>query len=82
MKWFESNIDIVEVEGTLYALNGWNGEKYLHCWKCINEWLADPEGAEYEIAPVYDRSKWNDDAGEFQDEDGRAIDGIIGYEVL
>ena len=53
MKWFESDIDVVEIDGNLYALNGWNGEKWAHCWRCID----------------------------FQDADGNAINGVIGYEV-
>ena len=81
MKWFESDIDIVNIDGELYALDGWNGEKYLHCWKCLDRYTADPDDREYEVTPVYDWDKWNDDDGEFQDADGNAIDGIIGYEV-
>lgn len=81
-KWQNTDIDVAWIDGTLYALNGWNGEKYLHCWKCVDRFTADPGGAEYEIAPVYDWSAWNEDDGEFQDADGNAIDGIAGYEVL
>lgn len=82
MKWFESDIDVVNIDGTLYALNGWNGERWMHCWRCLDEYTAADEDCAYEIAPVYDWSKWNDDAGEFQDEIGNSINGIIGYEVL
>ena len=80
-KWAGSDIDVVEIDGSFYALDGWNGEKYLHCWKCIDRFTAAPDGEEYEIRPVYDWSAWNDDAGEFQDENGGAISGIIGYEI-
>ena len=80
--WMDTCIRVVDIDNALYALNGWNGEKYLHCWKCIDRWTADPDGLEYEIIHVYDMSKWNDDDGEFQDEDGNSINGIIGYEVL
>jgi len=81
MKWFESNIDIVEIDGELYALNGWNGEKWVHCWKCFDSHTQALENKEYEIAPIYDLRKWNEESGEFED-GGTAIDGIIGYEVL
>lgn len=81
MKWFESDIEIVEIEGNLYALNGWNGERWVHCWKCIDRFTADPDGREYEIVPVYDMTAWNEEDGEFQDSEGNAISGIIGYEV-
>lgn len=81
MKWFDSDIDIVEIDGELYALDGWNGEKYLHSWKCVDRFTADPDGREYEITPIYEWDHWNDEDGEFQDADGNMIDGIIGYEV-
>ena len=80
--WMDTNIYIECIGGEMYALNGWNGEKYLHCWKCIDEWTADPDNREYEIGVVYDWSKWNEEDGEFQDTEGNSIDGIIGFEVL
>lgn len=79
-KWFESDISIVEIDGELYALAENNGEHY-YGWKCIDRWTADPDGKEYTITPVCDWSAWNEEAGEFQDADGNAIDGIIGFEV-
>ena len=81
LKWCDTDIDIAEIDGVLYALDGWNGEKYCNCWKCIDRFTADPDGEEYEIAPVYDLRKWNEEAGEFQD-GGIAVDGIIGYELI
>ena len=80
--WMNTDIKIVVIKGNLYALNGSNGEKWLHCWKCTDRFTADPDGREYEIAPVYDWDRFNEEDGEFQDEDGAAISGIIGYEVL
>ena len=53
--WNDDDIEIVEIDGTLYALDGWNGEKFLHCWKCLDKFTEDPEdSAEYQIRPVYD----------------------------
>lgn len=78
-KWSGTDIDIVIIGGKLYALNGWNGEKYLHCFECADRWNADPSGKEYEIAPVYDLRKWDEENECF--EDGGA-ESIIGYEVL
>ena len=77
-----TDIEIIDINGTLYALNGWNGEKWLHCWKCIDRFTADPSSEEYEIAPIYDMSAWSEEDEEFQDESGHAISGIIGYELL
>lgn len=81
-KWQDTDIDIAFIDMALYTLNGWNGEKYTKCWKCIDRFTADPDGKEYEVTPVYDRESWNEEDGEFQDADGNAIDGIIGYEVM
>lgn len=81
MFWSDTDIEVVEIDGALYALDGWNGEKYLHCWKCIDRFTADPDGLEYEIAPVYDWDKWSEEDGAFLDADGAIIDGVIGYEV-
>ena len=75
MKWLDTDIDVVEIDGALYALNGWNGEKYLHCWKCIDRFTADPDNREYEIAPVYDWSLFDEDA--VQQPDGF----LKGYEL-
>ena len=80
--WMDTNIRIECIGGERYALDGWNGEKYTSCWKCIDKWTADPDGVDYEVEPVYDWSKWNDEDGEFQDADGNSFNGIIGYEVL
>lgn len=81
MKWTNTDIDIVEIDGALYALNGWNGEKYTECWRCVDRFTADPDGDTYEIAPVYDWDHFDEDAGEFQDENGNSVSGIIGYEL-
>lgn len=77
-----TDIEIVNIDGTLYALNGWNGEKWLHCWECADRWNADPSGKEFEIMPIYNMSAWNEEDEEFQDENGNVISGIIGYEIL
>ena len=81
-KWSGTDIDIVWVEGGMYALNGWNGEKYTECWRCLDRFTADPEGGVYEIAPVYDWSIYDEDAGAFLNADGNIVDGVIGYEIL
>lgn len=66
--WNDNSIEIVEIDGELYALYGWNGEKWLHCWKCIDRFTADPDGKEYEVTPVYTEA----DEDEYE---------ITGYEV-
>lgn len=67
--WNDSSIEIVEIDDELYALYGWNGEKWLHCWKCIDSFTADPDDSrEYEVTPVYTEA----DKDEYE---------ITGYEV-
>ena len=80
--WQRTNIIVECIDGALYALNGWNGEKWMHCWKCIDNTTAKDEDCAYEVRPVYGWDHWNEEDGEFQDSDGNPVDGIIGYEVL
>ena len=51
--WSDSNIELVKINGKIYALDGWNGEKYLHCWECIDRFTAADSNTEYEIRPIY-----------------------------
>lgn len=62
------DIELVEIDGTVYALNGWNGEKYLNCWICTGEDLMDASEEEYQIKPEYKEVAED----EFE---------IVGYEV-
>lgn len=50
--WANRDIPIIEINVELYALYGWNGEKYLQCWKCVDMFTVK-EDATYEIAPVW-----------------------------
>ena len=52
--WNDASISMYEIDGEVYALYGWNGETYLHCWKCIGEDHMTASEEEYEISPVYD----------------------------
>lgn len=67
--WNDNSIKLVKINGKIYALYGWNGEKYLHCWECTDKFTVVNESIEYEIAPIY---KENED-GEFE---------IVDYEVM
>lgn len=35
--WNDKNIELIEKDGNVYALHGWNGEKYNKCWKCTGD---------------------------------------------
>lgn len=65
--WNDNDIELVEIDGEIYALYGWSGEKFLHCWKCQDK-FTEIGNEEYEITPIYD---WDDEDCE-----------IIGYEVF
>lgn len=71
MLWMNNPyIEIVEIEGEFYALYGWNGEEYLHCWKCLDAFTAAPDGKEYEVREIC--SEEENEFGCFD---------ILGYEV-
>jgi len=54
-KWWNSQeIDLIEKDGAVYALNGWNGESYTESWKCSGEHNMDATGS-YDIRPVYNQ---------------------------
>lgn len=66
--WNDANIDLVEIDGCVYALYGWNGEKFTSCWKCTGEFHTEASGEEYSIRPVHkevSKDEWE----------------IVGYEV-
>lgn len=57
--WASSNdIEMVEIEGAVYALHGWNGEQYNDCWRCEGEFYMDASKERYILRPVY---KWIDE---------------------
>lgn len=66
--WNDSNIKLVEINGSVYALAGWNGETYGNCWECSGDFLMDASERKYEISPIY------------TDDDGNCE--IVDYEVL
>ena len=49
--WNDRNIDLVEIDGRTFALNGWNGYQYSHCWECFG---FDAGKEEYILTPKYD----------------------------
>lgn len=51
--WNDRDIQLWKIGPDVYALDGWNGEAYLHCWKCTGKGLMDASEQEYEIRPVY-----------------------------
>ena len=50
--WNDSSIHLIEKDGNVYALAGWNGESYYNSWKVIEDGLTASE-EEYIITPIY-----------------------------
>ncbi len=55
--WNDNTIDIVEIDGEMYALYGWNGEEFYHCWKVLDSKGLDrvEDDREYVLTPVYEQ---------------------------
>lgn len=66
--WADKEIELVEIDGKVYALNGWNGEKYIDCWEAIGEDHAEASEEKYEITPISEEVD-----GDFE---------TVGYEVV
>jgi len=66
--WADKKIELVEVDGKVYALNGWNGEKYTDCWECIGEDNMEASEKRYEIIPISEEVD-----GDFE---------TVGYDVM
>lgn len=75
--WNDKSIGLVEIDGVVYALADWNGEKYMNCWICTGEFnmnIADKD--RYNITPQYVQTV------EENEEDGTEAEfEIVGYDV-
>jgi hypothetical protein len=60
--WNDNSIELVEVDGSVYALYGWNGEKYCNCWKCSGDYYMTASKEEYTLTPVYSEEE-NENGG-------------------
>lgn len=58
--WANKSIEMVEIDGAVYALDGWNGESYLNCWKCTGDYLMDASEKTYTLVPAYKETKDGD----------------------
>ena len=77
-------IEMVEVDGGIYALSGWNGEKFTNCWKCIDEWTVDPdEPGRFVATPVYrfQVEEIDLDSLEENSEEWKSAVEIINYDI-
>jgi hypothetical protein len=69
--WWNGSNEIVTISDARYALEGWNGETWSHCWRVLGKHETDASKEQYEIRPIYSE--------ELNDNDGY---DIIGYEVI
>ena len=51
-KWSGSDIDIIKIGNRKFALFGWNGDSYGHCWECKSSTEVMDDN-EYTLTPVY-----------------------------
>jgi len=51
--WNDKEIELVEIDGKVYALNGWNGEKYLDSWEVAKNDYTDIINDGIAIKPEY-----------------------------
>lgn len=51
--WNDKTVPLARIDGEVYALSGWNGEVYGHCWKCNGEFFMDASPEEYVVLPTY-----------------------------
>lgn len=78
--WSDSSIELVEVDGVVYALNGWDGEKYAHCWICTGDGYTDASDEEYVLRPVKE-PVFDEDEPSREPEDALYWE-TVDYEVL
>lgn len=79
--WNDDTVPLWKIGDHVYALSGWNGEAYLHCWRCSGQALTDASTEEYVIRPVYRFDAENidlDTLNEGSDEWDRACE-IVDY---
>ena len=72
IKWWTGDIEVVEVEGRMIALDGWNGEEYTDCWEVEEIKIDTAYGVKVDglqVRPVYQEV----DDGEFE---------LDGYELV
>ena len=58
--WSNDNINLVEIDGNVYALYGWNGEKYCNCWAVVGEYNMESSNENYILTPIYQQKEGED----------------------
>ncbi len=86
-----NGIEIIKIDGRFFALNGWNGIDYAHCWECKSKFEA-MDDKEHCLKPIHGyetaagiamMNKMNDldeDSDEWQ-KNSEYLTSIVSYEV-
>ena len=56
-KWWNGDINLVEIDGRVFALYGWNGYQYSYCWECVGEFKDEMGDEEYILTPQCDQNE-------------------------
>lgn len=71
--------DIVQLkDGKVFALNGWDGSKFMSCWECLGEDHSKKSKERYILSPVRRYQAYNIDLDSLV----RTIDHINAFEVI
>lgn len=72
-KFNGSDLDLIELDGVLIVLDGWNGEKFTECSICKDVYSVDVKEQDFTLVPIYDFEV----NGEILDEYGEIINTEI-----
>jgi hypothetical protein len=55
--WNDDNIKLIKKNNRVFALYGWNGDKYYNCWECLGDHLVESGKEKFIITPIYKQIK-------------------------
>ena len=58
--WNDDNINLVEIDGNVYALHGWNGEGYYDCRRVFGDYNMESSKENYILTPIYQQNEEDD----------------------
>lgn len=53
---WHDEFDIIEKDSKKYVLHGWNGEKFVRCYRMIDKYTID-ESYKHHIIPIYKKDE-------------------------
>ena len=78
------DIPLYRIGKEVFALDGWNGEKWTDCWTCSGEGYTKASERRYEVRPVYrfERTNMNMDSIEENSPEWERANEIVDFQVL